>query len=66
MKIRGAAYRAGRVVDLAKTLNYELMNVPISIAETSGELRSGIKAILFDILTLSVSCPTEISIAEPS
>ena len=61
-----AAYRAGRPVDLARILNHELMNVPISIAETSGELRSGIKANLFDILTQCVTCPTEISVEEPS
>ena len=61
-----AAYRAGRPVDLARILNHELMNVPISIAETSGELRSGIKANLFDILIQSVTCPTEISNDEPS
>jgi hypothetical protein len=45
------AYRAGRPVDLNTILNHELMKVPLSIADTSGKLRTGVKSILFDVLT---------------
>jgi len=60
------AYRAGRPVDLNNILNHELMKVPVSIADTSGTLRTGTKSILFDVLTKDVSCPSEITISEPS
>ncbi|KAG1701285.1 SH3 and multiple ankyrin repeat domains protein 1 [Nymphon striatum] len=60
------AYRAGRPVDLNNILNHELMKVPVSIADTSGTLRTGTKSILFDVLTKDVSCPTEITISESS
>ncbi|KAG1682470.1 Retinal homeobox protein Rx1 [Nymphon striatum] len=60
------AYRAGRPVDLNNILNHELMKVPVSIADTSGTLRTGTKSILFDVLTKNVSCPTEITISESS
>ena len=60
-----AACRAGRSVDLTKILNHELMSVPVSIAEMSGELRSGNKSNLFDVLRQNVTCPTKISIDEP-
>ncbi|KAG1647324.1 Down syndrome cell adhesion molecule-like protein 1 [Nymphon striatum] len=60
------AYRVGRPVDLNNILNHELMKVPVSIADTSGTLRTGTKSILFDVLTKNVSCPTEITISESS
>ncbi|KAG1668552.1 Protein smg8 [Nymphon striatum] len=60
------AYRAGRPVDLNNILNHELMKIPVSIADTSGTLRTGTTSILFDVLTKDVSCPTEITISESS
>ena len=60
------AYRAGRPVDLNNILNHELMKVPVSIADTSGKLRTGSKSIIFDVLTKDVSCPPEITIGKPA
>ena len=63
---RIAAYRARRPVDLCNILNHELMKVPLSIADTSGALRSGTKSILFDVFTQGVSCPQEIVVEQPA
>lgn len=40
------AYKAGREVDLGQILKHELLPVPISIADTSGSLKSGNKSVL--------------------
>ena len=42
------AFQAGRKVDLHHVLQHELMNIPISIANCDGSLRTGSKAILAD------------------
>ena len=59
-----SAYQAGRTVDLHGLLQHELMTVPVSIANTNGSLRSGNKAILAEVLTKDVMCPTELVITE--
>ena len=60
------AYHAGRLVDLYQVLSHELMNVPISIAQTNGMLRSGNKAIMQDVLTKDVECPPQIKLDKSS
>ena len=50
------AYRAGHKVNLVDTLRQELLPVPMSIAEIDGSIRTGIKAILCDLLTKSMNC----------
>ena len=52
-----AAYEAGRPVNLNSIMMHELFVVPLSLAEVNGELRTGPKAILADILTTDVPCP---------
>lgn len=42
------AYKAGRDVDLGRILKHELLPVPIAIADTSGSLKSGNKAVILD------------------
>ncbi|KAG1671309.1 hypothetical protein GQR58_016479 [Nymphon striatum] len=51
------AYQAGRKVDLDMVLQHELLNVPISLAQTNRALRTGNKAILFDVMTKDIVCP---------
>ena len=55
-------YAAGRSVDLDNILNHELLPVPISLAEMNGTLRTGNKALLGDILTSGIECPSSINI----
>ena len=50
------AYEARRRVDLNQILCHELLPVPISIAEMNGDLRTGAKAKLTDVLTEEVTC----------
>lgn len=59
-----AAYQAGRPVNLDRILCHELVDVPISIAEENESLRSGNKAVLLEVLTKNVNCPTDIEIPE--
>jgi hypothetical protein len=40
------AYKAGREVYLGQILKHELLPAPISIADTSGSLKSGNKSVL--------------------
>ena len=42
------------------------MKVPVSIADTSGKMRTGSKSIIFDVLTKDVGCPPEITISKPA
>ena len=42
------AYKAGREVDLEQILKHELLPVPISIADTSGALKSGNKSVVLE------------------
>ena len=56
------AFQAGRKVDLQHVLQHELMNIPISIANCDGSLRTGSKAILADVITRDVVCPAEVKV----
>ena len=51
------AYEAGRPVNLNNIMTHELFVVLLSLAETNGQLRSGSKAILANILTAGIPCP---------
>jgi len=51
------SYEAGRHVDLGKVMCHELLPVPIAIAEMNGELRSGVKANLAQVLAETLECP---------
>ena len=54
------AYEACRKVDLHSGLQYELMPVPVALAEMNGSLRTGQKSIFADILTSGINCLSEI------
>ena len=56
------AFQAGRKVDLHHVLHHELMNIPISIANCDGSLRTGSKAILADVITRDGVCPAEVKV----
>ena len=56
------AYEAGRSVDLQSVLKYELMPVPIALAEMNTSLRTGQKSILADIVTQGIECPSEVEL----
>lgn len=55
------AYQSGRKVNLDEILHHELLPVPIALAEMDGSLRSGSKAVLFQVLTADVACPTSLA-----
>ena len=55
------AYDAGRKMDLGQNLNYELINVPVAIADSNGYLQSGNKSILTQELFSNVECPVVIT-----
>ena len=57
-----AAFQAGRKVDLHHVLQHELMDIPISIANCDGSLRTGSKAILADVITRDGVCPAEVKV----
>ena len=57
-----SSFQAGRKVDLQHVLQHELMNIPISIANCDGSLRTGSKAILADVITRDVVCPAEVKV----
>ena len=54
------AYDADRAVDLPAIMKYELMPVPLSIAEMNEALRTGNKSLLADVLTADICCPVAI------
>ena len=56
------AYEAGRKVDLHSVLKYELMPVPVALAEMNGTLRTGQKSVLADLITSGINCPSEIEL----
>ena len=56
------AYEAGRPVDLPSVLKHELLPVSLSLSEMNGDLRSGNKATLGDVLTEGIDCPDKISL----
>ena len=41
----------GRRVDLPRILSHELVSVPLAIADTNGQLRSGNKSVLIELLS---------------
>lgn len=51
------AYVAGRNVNLDEILCHELLPAPVALAEVNGNLRSGSKAVLSQLLTPDVPCP---------
>lgn len=60
------AYQAGRKVDLHKVMRHEVTAIPLSLAETNGELRGGNKTLLAEMLTQDVDCPAELTLEEES
>jgi len=58
------AYEAGRSVDLSRILTHELFVVPLALAEVNGQLRTGSKAILVDVLTADVPCPDHLKLTD--
>ena len=56
------AYDAGRKVDMQAILQHELLPVPVSIAETNKNLRTGNKSMLAEVLTEKVDCPDSLSL----
>jgi hypothetical protein len=54
------AYEAGRSVDLQSVLKYELMPVPVALAEMNTSLRTGQKSVLADIVAQGIECPSQI------
>lgn len=52
----------GRKVDLHSVLKYELMPVPVGLAEMNGSLRTGQKSVLADVITSGMNCPSEIEL----
>ena len=55
-----AAYEAGRVVNLDRILTHKLFVVPLALAKVNGQLRTGSKAVLADVLTADVECPDRV------
>ena len=55
-------YEAGCKVDLHSVLKYELMPVPVALAEMNGSLRTGQKSVLADVITSGMNCPSEIEL----
>ena len=45
------AYDAGRRLDLPRILSHELMEVPLAIADTNGQLRTGNKSVMMELLS---------------
>ena len=58
------AYAAGRTVNLEDILKHELPPGPLSIAETSGQLRIGTKSMLMGALCMQIRCAEEYDIPE--
>ena len=49
------AYGAGRSVDMQMVMQHELLPVPIALAEMNGQLRTGAKSILADVLLSGIN-----------
>jgi len=56
------AYEAELKVDLHSVLKYELMPVPVALAEMNGSLRTGQKSVLADLITSGINCPSKIEL----
>ena len=54
------SYESGRKIELQNILKYELMSVPLSLANRDGSVRSGSKPALCDILTNGMACSKEV------
>ena len=55
------AHQTGRPVNLHEILCHELLPVPISLALMNGQLRSGSKANLSQLLASKASCPPSLT-----
>ena len=55
------AYISGRSVNIDKILCHELLPVPLPLAQMNGDLRTGTKSILCDVLSADVPCPHTIN-----
>ena len=51
------AYDAGRRVDLPQILSHELMVVPLAIADTNSQLRTGNKSVIIELLSSGMERP---------
>ena len=51
------AYESGRSVTIDKILCHELLPIPLALAQMNGDLRTGTKSILRDVLSADVPCP---------
>lgn len=60
------AYEPNRPVDLRSILKHELLPVPVSLVEINGNLRSGNKAVLADVITEGIECPEGIELHDTS
>jgi len=56
------AYEVGLKVDLHSVLKYELMPVPVALADMNGSLRTGQTSVLADLITSGTNCPSEIEL----
>ena len=56
------AYEAGRSVDLHSVSKYELMPVPVALAEMNTSLRTGQKSVLADIVAQGIECPSQVEL----
>ena len=52
-----AADDAGRRVDLPRILSHEVMEVPVAIADTSGQLRTRNKSVMMELLSSGTERP---------
>ena len=54
----------GHCIHTQTVLQFELMPIPVSLADTNGELRSGNKSVLADLLTdgMEIACPNMIAL----
>ena len=53
-------------MNLHKVMQHELMAVPVSLAQTNGELRGGNNAFFAEMMTQDVEFPAEITLEEES
>lgn len=60
------AYDAGRRVDLPNILSHELMAVPLAIADTNSQLRTGNKSMTIELLSNGMERPQVTPIARRS
>ena len=56
------AYGAGRSVDMQMVMQHELVTVPSALAEMNGQLRTGARSILADVLLSGINCTESIEV----